>query len=94
MEASPFACGRPFHKGELDALLRDTLFEPLQWDRALYLPPFSGRKLARMSAGWERLGRRFLPGIAGVHLVEAGKSLYGLAKPHKYKRAETALARA
>ncbi len=36
----------------------------------------------------------FLPGIAGVHLVEAGKSLYGLAKPHKYKRAETALARA
>ena len=94
MEASPFACGRPFHRGELDALLRDTLFEPLQWDRALYLPPFSGRKLARMSAGWERLGRRFLPGIAGVHLVEAGKSLYGLAKPHKYKRAETALARA
>ncbi len=94
MEASPFACGRPFHKGELDALLRDTLFEPLQWDRALYVPPFSGRKLARTSAGWERLGRRFLPGIAGVHLVEAGKSLYGLAKPHKYKRAETALARA
>jgi SAM-dependent methyltransferase len=94
MEASPFACGRPFHKGELDALLRDTLFEPLQWDRALYLPPFSGRRLARMGAGWERLGRRILPGIAGVHLVEAGKSLYALAKPRKLKRAESALARA
>jgi SAM-dependent methyltransferase len=94
MEASPFACGRPFHKGELDVLLRDTLFEPLQWDCALYVPPFSGRKLARMSAGWERLGRRFLPGLAGVHLVEAGKSLYGLAKVRKYKRAESALARA
>jgi SAM-dependent methyltransferase len=94
MEASPFACGRPFRKAELDALLRDTLFEPLQWDRALYMPPFSGRKLARMSAGWERLGRRFLPGIAGVHLVESGKSLYGMATSRKLKRAEPTLARA
>ena len=94
MESSPFACGRPFHKGELDALLRDTLFEPLHWDRALYMPPFSGRKLARMSAGWERLGRRFLPGVAGVHLVEAGKSLYGVATARKLKRTEPTLARA
>jgi SAM-dependent methyltransferase len=94
MEASPFACGRPFHKSELDALLRDTLFEPLHWDRALYMPPFSGRKLARTSAGWERLGRRFLPGVAGVHLVEAGKSLYGVATARKLKRAEPTLARA
>ena len=92
MEASPFACGRPFHRGELDTLLRDTLFEPLLWDRALYLPPFAGRKLARMSEGWERLGRRFLPGVAGVHLVEAGKTLYGLAKPRQLKRAESTLA--
>jgi len=92
VEASPFACGRPFHKGELDALLRDTLFEPLHWDRALYLPPFGGRRLARMSAGWERLGRRLLPGVAGVHLVEAGKSIYGVVPPRKLKRAESTLA--
>ena len=94
VEASPFACGRPFHKGELDALLRDTLFEPLRWDRALYIPPFSGRRLAQTSAGWERLGRRLLPGVAGVHLVEAGKSLYGVATSRKFKRAEATLARA
>lgn len=92
VEASPFACGRPFHKGELDALLRDTLFEPLHWDRALYLPPFGGRRLARMSAGWERLGRRLLPGVAGVHLVEAGKSIYGVVTPRKLKRAKSTLA--
>ena len=92
VERSPFACGRPFHKGELDALLRATLFEPLRWDRALYLPPFGGRKLARMSAGWERLGRRLLPGVAGVHLVEAGKSIYGVVTPRKLKRAEPTLA--
>jgi len=77
MEVSPFACGRPFHRSELTALLGDTLFEPLQWERALYLPPFSGRRLSRLGDGLEKLGRRLLPGIAGVHLVEASKSLYG-----------------
>jgi SAM-dependent methyltransferase len=76
MESSPFACGRPFHKGELSALLRDTLFQPLRWEKALYMPPFSGRRLSRFGAGLERLGRRFMPGLAGVHLVEASKSLY------------------
>jgi SAM-dependent methyltransferase len=94
VEASPFACGRPFHRGELDALLRDTLFEPLNWDRALYLPPFGGRRLARTSAGWERLGRRFMPGVAGVHLVEASKTLYGVARQGLLKRSESKLVRA
>ena len=88
VEASPFACGRPFHR---DALLRDTLFEPLQWDRALYMPPFKGRRLTRMGVGWERLLRRFMPGIAGVHLVQASKSLYGTATPQKRKRVEATL---
>jgi len=92
VEASPFACGRPFHRSELDLLLRDTLFEPLLWDRALYMPPIKGRRLARMGVGWERLLRRFLPGIAGVHLVEASKSLYGTVAPQKRKRAEATLA--
>jgi len=94
VEASPFAHGRPFHKSELGALLRDTLFEPLLWDRALYLPPLGGRRMARMSAGWERMGRRLLPGVAGVHLVEASKSLYGVTPAHKLRRGEPALARA
>lgn len=79
LESSPFACGRPFHRSELTALLSDTLFEPITWDRALYLPPFAGRRLAQLGHGFERLGRRFCPGLAGVHLVEAAKSLYGRA---------------
>jgi len=92
MEASPFACGRPFHRGELATLLSDTLFEPLRWERALYVPPFSGRSLAQFGNGIERLGRRFLPGLAGVHLVEASKSLYGTAAATKARhRKEVAL---
>jgi SAM-dependent methyltransferase len=85
VEASPFACGRPFHKGELTSLLCDTLFEPLQWNRALFMPPLKGRRLAQIGTGLERLGRRFLPGLAGVHLVEASRSLYGTASVQKQK---------
>ena len=79
LERSPFALGRPFSRGELDRLLRGALFEPLRWDRALYLPPWRGRRLVRTGNAWERMLRRLLPGLSGVHLVEAGKSFYGAA---------------
>jgi SAM-dependent methyltransferase len=91
LEASPFACGRPFHRSELTGLLADTLFEPVTWDRALYLPPFSGRRLAQLGDGFERLGRRFCPGVAGVHLVEASKSLYGRAPATSVSKGKMAL---
>ena len=80
LERSPFAVGRPFSRGELDRLLRGALFEPVAWDRALYLPPFRGRRLIRTGAGWDRLLRRLFPALAGVHLVEARKTLYA-ARP-------------
>ncbi|MEI9885357.1 MAG: methyltransferase domain-containing protein [Rhizomicrobium sp.] len=77
LERSPFAVGRPFSRGELDRLLRGALFEPLAWDRALYVPPFRGRRLVRTGTGWDRLLRRLFPGLSGVHIVEAGKTFYG-----------------
>ena len=77
LETSPFALGRPFHRSELAALLTDTLFEPLRWGKALYMPP--GRRLASLGDGLERMGRHIWPGLHGVHLVEAAKSLYGRA---------------
>ncbi|HXC57055.1 MAG TPA: methyltransferase domain-containing protein [Rhizomicrobium sp.] len=79
LDRSPFGVGRPFSRGELDRLLRSALFEPLAWDRALYVPPFHGRRLVRTGTGWERLLRRLFPGLSGVHLVEAGKTFYGAA---------------
>jgi SAM-dependent methyltransferase len=91
LEASPFACGRPFHRSELAGLLTDTLFEPVKWDRALYLPPFAGRRLAGLGNGFERVGRHLFPGIAGVHLVEASKSLYGRATLRAPAKAKAAL---
>ncbi|HUO89253.1 MAG TPA: methyltransferase domain-containing protein [Rhizomicrobium sp.] len=77
LERSPFAVGRPFTRGELDRLLRGALFEPLVWDRALYLPPFRGRRLVGTGNGWDRLLRRLFPALSGVHLVEAAKTFYG-----------------
>lgn len=85
LESSPFASGRPFHRSELSALLSDTLFEPLQWSRALYRPPFAVRQSTRMGSGLERIGRRLLPGLSGVHMVEATKSLYGFTPRGKTK---------
>ncbi|MEI9990650.1 MAG: methyltransferase domain-containing protein [Rhizomicrobium sp.] len=79
LDRSPFGVGRPFSRGELDRLLRGALFEPLAWDRALYMPPFRGRRLVGTGMGWDRILKRIAPGTAGVHLVEAGKTFYGSA---------------
>jgi SAM-dependent methyltransferase len=89
---SPFAQGRPFHRGELDRLLRDTMFTPERWDSALYLPPLKSRRLIGTGRNWERMGRALWPRLGGVHLVEASKSLYGIAPPEKTARKKFVLA--
>jgi SAM-dependent methyltransferase len=94
LERSPFANGRPYRRGELDRLLRASMFEPLRWDRALYGPPLQSRRLIGSGTGWERLGRRLWPGLGGVHLVEASKSLYAPVAVKAKKLPEPVLARA
>jgi SAM-dependent methyltransferase len=79
VERSPFGQGRPFSRRELDILLKGALFEPEAWQRALYAPPIGA--LAGSGANWERFGGRFFPGLSGVHIVEARKSLYAPATP-------------
>jgi SAM-dependent methyltransferase len=79
VQKSPFGHGRPFSRMELEILLKDGLFEPGRWTRALYAPPFE--TITRSGAGWEKLGSRLFSGIGGVHVVEAAKSLYAAATP-------------
>lgn len=93
VERSPFGHGRPFSRLELDGLLRGALFAPGHWERALYAPPAT--TLTGSGVGWERVGQRLFPGIGGVHIVEAAKSLYapatpGLAQPVKKPALQTA----
>lgn len=79
VERSPFGHGRPFSRHELDGLLRGALLEPSHWERALYAPPAT--TLTGSGTSWEGMGRRLFPGIGGVHIVEASKSLYAPASP-------------
>ena len=92
VERSPFAHGRPFSRGQLDRLLQESMFLPEQWDSALFFPPLHSRRLVRSGKGWERAGRWIWPGFAGVHLVEASKSMYALAPPGKRRTVPTAWA--
>jgi SAM-dependent methyltransferase len=79
VDRSPFGHGRPFSRLELEAMLRDALFAPGHWERALYAPPLG--RATSSGANWERFGPRLFPGIGGVHIVEAAKSLYAPAAP-------------
>lgn len=74
VQKSPFGHGRPFSRMELEGLLKDALFEPGRWRRALFAPPFE--TVTRSGAGWEKIGSRLFSGVGGVHVVEAAKSLY------------------
>jgi len=79
VQKSPFGHGRPFSKMELEGLMKEALFEPGRWRRALYAPPFES--VTGSGNHWEKMGRRFFGGIGGVHVVEAAKSLYAPARP-------------
>lgn len=77
IETSPFAQGRPFSRNQLAGVLGDSLFVPERWDCALLFPPAHSRGLVRSGIAWERMGRRLWTRLAGVHLIEASKMLYG-----------------
>jgi SAM-dependent methyltransferase len=77
VQKSPFGHGRPFSKPELEGLLKDALFEPGRWRRALFAPPFES--VTGSGIGWEKIGKRLFSGVGGVHVVEAAKSLYAPA---------------
>jgi SAM-dependent methyltransferase len=75
-ERSPFAYGRPYLRGQLEMLLRESMFAPQRWESALYFPPVKTRRFIGTGAGWERMGQVLWPRFAGVHLVDASKSLF------------------
>lgn len=91
VERSPFARGRPFNRGQLDRLLRESMFVPEKWDTALFFPPLRLRRMTRSVLAWEGLGRRVWPRLAGVHIVDATKSLYALVPPTKFRAARRVL---
>ena len=90
-DRSPFAHGRPFTRGQLSRLLKDAMFVPERWEMALLAPPVKSRRLVRSGNGWERTGRLLWPKLAGVHVVDATKSLYAAAPVRKARRLQAVL---
>jgi SAM-dependent methyltransferase len=85
-ETSPFGHGQPYTRGQLGRLLEQSLFRPERWGAALYMPPVGGRRTLRSGRAWERIGHSLWPRLAGVHIVEATKSLYLPAMATKKRR--------
>lgn len=75
-EHTPFGTGRPFSRGQLTELLRETNFTPGAWTDALHFPPSRRRWVLRFYQLLEKAGRRFWPIFSGVIVVEAQKRLY------------------
>src|SRR6185295_14225208 len=76
-DTTPFGHGRPYSRGQLERLLADSLFTPLEWTSALYMPPLNREWAVRWATVFERVGARLWPGFAGVIIVEARKELKG-----------------
>lgn len=75
LDTTPFGHGRPYSSGQLERLLGEAMFTPLDWGTALYLPPVDNRIVLRSSGTLEKVGARLSPAFAGVIIVEARKEL-------------------
>jgi SAM-dependent methyltransferase len=74
-DTTPFGHGRPYSRGQLEALLVETMLGPVGWSTALSMPPLDWRVARRYADTLERTGARYWPAFAGVNLVEARKDL-------------------
>lgn len=76
MEHTPFGSGRPYSRGQLTHLMRETNFTPNATAEALFYPPSKSRAVQRMRNSFEAVGKRMWPMFSGVIIVEAQKRLY------------------
>jgi SAM-dependent methyltransferase len=87
LDSSPFGHGQPYSRGQLDQLLKQSLFSPERWDAALFMPPWGRNPSLRAGRAWERVGHTAWPRLAGVHLVDATKSMYVPSLTQRKRRA-------
>lgn len=78
-ESTPFGHGRPFTRRQLERLVREGGLEPAAWSQTLYVPPWP--VLYGMADGFEQIGRRVVPGAAGLILLEATRHAYARVQP-------------
>jgi SAM-dependent methyltransferase len=86
MDHTPFGHGRPYSRGQINHLLRETWFTPTGWGEALYVPPVARGWFLRSAVAWERTGASLSAPFAGVHIVEATKQVYRAIPARREKR--------
>ncbi|MFO1151462.1 MAG: methyltransferase domain-containing protein [Alsobacter sp.] len=91
MDTTPFGQGQPFSRGQLTSVLRHALFSPEHWAEALYVPPIPRRTFLKSAVAWERLGTTLSLPFAGVHIIEATKTLYRPVPVRSARRAAVRL---
>jgi SAM-dependent methyltransferase len=85
-DSTPFGHGRPYSRQQLNRMLTDQLFSPVQWGNALFVPPFDWTFLVRSAPAWERVGLRLSPAFAGVLMVEAIKEVYAMSGAKRQRK--------
>ena len=75
---SPFGQGTPYSASQLHYYLHDNLFVHERTEEALFMPPLKYAPVLKSAGLFERFGR-YIPFVAGVHIVEASKQLYARA---------------
>lgn len=73
---TPFGHGTPYTATQIAHRLHDSLFAVERMEKALFMPPFRSFLVLRTAYTMENFGRYIFPGLAGIHLVEAGKQVY------------------
>lgn len=85
IDATPFGHGRPYSRGQIERLLAEALFTPIDWSVALLMPPIDRPVLLRSAMAIERLGSRLWPAFSGLILVEARKEMLSPAAAARVK---------
>lgn len=75
LDTTPFGHGQPFSRTQLRRLLRRCALADERWAETLYVPPLRSRMLLRGAGVWERVGTGLGLPFAGLHVVEAVKSV-------------------
>ncbi len=75
-ENTPFGYGRPFSRGQLEAVVDIAGLEPTAWSRALYAPPHG--VFAPYAELLEQAGSRALAPFSGVIMLEAVKQTFAV----------------
>jgi SAM-dependent methyltransferase len=78
LDRTPFGCGHPYSRGQLNALLREAMFTPLTSGPAVLVPPGRSRLSLAFARLVEALAGGRLSGIAAILMATAAKEIYGV----------------